>query len=171
MCNLNPSWGPLLLVISAGISGAYTVPRPLELGVPGPSPPSTLSVPETAPPCPGRMAPQAQPLCVLLATCHSLLPLYPASQHLCRGAWEPVLTSLSQEAELTTPLCHLHLRLLLAEQRMVLIWGNCFFPSLFLQDSLFSFLIKSSSAKDLVRLLFPKLEGKVFASCPATNLL
>lgn len=55
-----------------------------------------------------------------------------------------MLTSLPQEAGLTTPsFCHLHLRLLLAEQKIFLIWRNCFFPSLFLQDNLSFFFLLS----------------------------
>lgn len=120
-------------------------------------------------PCPTCLAPSVQPLS---AAGHvGLLPA-PATccQHLGRSAFEPCWHH-SQAAGLTTPLYHLHLRPLLVEQKIVLIWGNCFFPSLCLQNNL-SFL-KSSFAKDYGQdylFLFPKLGRKVLPSAlPQTS--
>lgn len=70
-------------------------------------------------PCPTFLVSLVQPLC---AAGHvGLLPApAPCRQHLCRSAFKPCWHH-SQAAGLATPLCQLHLRLLLAEQKIVLI--------------------------------------------------
>lgn len=92
-------------------------------------------------PYPTCMAPSVQPLCCWPRGTPPPLALPPS---ISAEVLLATLKSSSQEAGLTIPsLCHLHLRLLLAKQKIFLIWGNCFFPPLFFQNNLsfFFFLI------------------------------